>query len=133
MSGARKRPTVGHHSPAIHGDSAQTMGTVLLSILSSSYPYRLEHLNHTFNFWSPATGMSTSRRQGASRGACAGGEGTRGGVGGDGGARGAAVRWNAERHGGGCGAEWAGRGERGSGVGVCVASPPRGLGGAPRS
>ena len=35
---ARKRPTLGHLFPAIHGDSAQTKGTVLLSIVSSSYP-----------------------------------------------------------------------------------------------
>ena len=60
---ARKRPTLGHHFSAIHGDSAQTKGTVLLSILSSSYRHRLQHLNHTFHFWSPATGMSTSRSQ----------------------------------------------------------------------
>ena len=60
---ARKPPTFVHHFPAIHGDSAQTKGTVLLSILSSSYPHRLQHLNHTFHFWSPATGMSTSRSQ----------------------------------------------------------------------
>ena len=33
---ARKRPTLGHHFPAIHRDSAQTKGTMLLSIVSSS-------------------------------------------------------------------------------------------------
>ena len=33
---ARKPPTLVHHFPAIHGDSAQTKGTVQLSIVSSS-------------------------------------------------------------------------------------------------
>ena len=33
---AIKPPTLDHHFPAIHGDSAQTKGTVLLSIVSSS-------------------------------------------------------------------------------------------------
>jgi len=32
---ARKRPTLGDHFPATHGDSAQTKGTMLLSIVSS--------------------------------------------------------------------------------------------------
>ena len=33
---AKKAPTLVQHFPAIHGDSAQTKGTVLLSIVSSS-------------------------------------------------------------------------------------------------
>ena len=33
---ARNPPTLVQHNPAIHGDSAQTKGTVLLSIVSSS-------------------------------------------------------------------------------------------------
>ena len=32
----RKHPTLGHHFPAIHGDSAQTKGTLLPGIVSSS-------------------------------------------------------------------------------------------------
>ena len=55
---AGKAPTLGQLMPAIHGDSTQTKGSVLLSISSSSFPHRLEHLNHTFHFWPPATGMS---------------------------------------------------------------------------
>ena len=31
--------------------------------IRTSQPCRLEHLNHTFHFWLPATGMSNSRSQ----------------------------------------------------------------------
>ena len=60
---AGKAPTLGQLMPAIHGDSTQTKGSVLLSISSSSFPHRLEHLNHTFHFRPPAPGMSTFRSQ----------------------------------------------------------------------
>ena len=47
---AENVPALVQHFPAIHGDSAQTKGTVLLSIVSSSFPHRLEHHNHTFHY-----------------------------------------------------------------------------------
>ena len=51
---ARKPPTFVHHFPAIHGDSAQTKGTVLLSILSSSYPHGTSITLLTFGHRPPA-------------------------------------------------------------------------------
>ena len=60
---ARKPPTFVHHFPAIHGDSAQTEGTVLLSIVSSSLPHRLQHVKHTLTFCTPAGGTNTSSCQ----------------------------------------------------------------------
>ena len=59
----RKRPTLVQHFPAIHGDSAQTKGTVLLGIVSSSLPHRLQHVKHTLTFCTPAGGTNTSSCQ----------------------------------------------------------------------
>ena len=59
----RKRPALVQHFPAIHGDSAQTKGTVLLSIVSSSLLHRLGHVKHTLTFCTPAGGTNTSSCQ----------------------------------------------------------------------
>jgi len=55
--------TLGQHFPEIHRDSAQTKGTVLLSIVSSSWLHRLAHVKHTLIFCTPAGGTNTSSCQ----------------------------------------------------------------------